>query len=175
MEMNILYALQNWHDPVLDKLMVTLFSTIIGDKGQLWAILGILLLFFKKTRKCGICVLLSYALAFVVGDFILKDFIARPRPCHADETVALLIKRPSSFSCPSVHTALAFAATMSVFLWNRKAGIPALVFAALVGFSRLYFFVHYPTDVLFGAILGAGVACGVHYVIKAICTRKKKA
>ena len=174
MEMNLLYAIQNWHTPILDKLMVTVFNTIVGEKGQLWAIIGILLLFFKKTRKCGICVLAPYALAFAVGDFILKDLIARPRPCKVDDSVALLIKRPESFSCPSVHTALAFAATASVFLRNRKAGIPALIFAALVGFSRLYFFVHYPSDVLFGAVLGVGVAIGVYALYNAIFGKKKE-
>jgi len=128
--------------------------------------LGVLALVFPKTRKCGITMLLSYFLAYFIGDNILKDLIARPRPCMVDETIELLVKRPSSYSCPSVHSAIGFAAAMSVYLYNKKAGIPILVFALLVGFSRMYFFVHYPTDVIFGAILGVVVAIIVKYLIK---------
>ncbi len=173
MEMNILYAIQNWHSPVLDSIMVTVFNTVIGEKGQFWIALGALLLLIPKTRKSGICVIVSYILAYVIGDGILKDFFARPRPCAVDETVELLIKRSTSYSCPSVHSMLAFASAMSIFLWHRKIGIPALVLAALVGFSRLYFFVHYPTDVLFGAVLGCGIACGIYPLCKSVFARKK--
>ena len=71
-----------------------------------------------------------------------------------DETVALLVSRPLSFSCPSVHSMLAFASSSAILRFNKKMGIVALVFAAMIGFSRMYFFVHFPSDVLFGAVLG---------------------
>lgn len=157
MEMQFLYWLQGLHGPVLDSVMTTVFSTIVGSKGEIWVMLGIVLLLFPKTRKTGLTVLSAYIIAYFIGDGILKDLIARPRPCAVDETVVLLIARSSSYSCPSVHSMLAFASATAVFCRHRKAGIFALVFAALVGFSRLYFFVHYPTDVLFGAVLGAAI------------------
>ena len=108
--------------------------------------------------------MISYFASFVIGNEWLKDLIARPRPCAVDDTVAMIVKKPSSFSCPSVHTYLAFASAMSIFYYYKKAGIVTFIFAALVGFSRMYFFVHYPTDVLFGAVLGivtAYVVCKV--------------
>ena len=88
-----------------------------------------------------------------------------------DSTVALIVKKPGSFSCPSVHTYLAFSSAMEIFHYYRKAGIGVFVFAAMVGFSRMYFFVHYPTDVLFGAVLGVVTAFAVCWLLDRICGR----
>lgn len=154
MELTILHAIQSLHNPVLDQIMITVFNTMVGSLGQLWIIVGLILLVVPKTRKCGAAVLLSYLASYLIGNEWLKDLIARPRPCAVDDTVQMIVKKPSSFSCPSVHTYLAFSSAMAIFHSYKKAGIGVFVFAALVGFSRMYFFVHYPTDVLFGAVLG---------------------
>lgn len=154
MELSILHAIQALHTPALDQIMVTVFNDLVGAKGQLWLFVGLVLLLIPKTRKCGAAVLLSFAAAYLIGNEWLKDLIARPRPCAVDDTVALIVKKPSSFSCPSVHTYLAFASTMAIFHYFKKVGIPLFIFSGLIGFSRMYFFVHYPTDVLFGAVLG---------------------
>lgn len=154
MELSILYAIQTLHNPGLDAVMVNVFNKMVGSLGQLWIVVGIVLLVIPKTRKCGVAVLLSYVVSFLIGNECLKDLIARPRPCAVDETVQLIVKKPGSFSCPSVHTYLAFSSAMAIFHYYKKAGVGVFVFAALVGFSRMYFFVHYPTDVLFGAVLG---------------------
>ena len=106
MELSILHAIQTIHNPVLDKIMVLVFNNLVGSLGQLWIVVGVVLLLIPKTRKCGAAVLLSYALSLLIGNEWLKDWIARPRPCAVDETVALIVKKPSSFSCPSVHTYL---------------------------------------------------------------------
>ena len=153
MDFSILYAIQHLRCPFLDSFI--LFVTkIAGNYGQIWLAVAALLLVFKKTRKAGFGVLLSYGLVFVIGQYGLKDLIARARPCHIDETVELLIKRPSSYSCPSTHSAWAFAAAASIFLRHKKGGIAAFAAAVIIAFSRLYLFVHFPTDVLFGAALG---------------------
>jgi len=159
MEFNILYFIQSLRTPELDRIMVLIFSTIVGDKGQIWVYLGIIALIFPKTRKCGAAMLLSYLLAYFLCDGILKDLFARPRPCAIDETVELIVKRSTSYSMPSVHSALAFASSMSVYLKNRKVGILFLIFALMVALSRLYFFVHFPTDILAGAVIGSIIAC----------------
>ena len=141
--------------------MVTVFNSMVGSLGQLWIVVGAVLLLHPKTRRCGAAVLLSYAVSFLIGNEWLKDLIARPRPCAVDEAVSLIVKRPSSFSCPSVHTYLAFSSAMAICHYFKKAGIGVFAFAAMVGFSRMYFFVHYPTDVLFGAALGIATALAV--------------
>ena len=88
-----------------------------------------------------------------------------------DSTVALIVKKPGSFSCPSVHTYLAFSSAMAIFHYYRKAGIGVYAFAAMVVFSRMYFFVHYRTDVLFGAVLGVVTAFAVYWLLDRICGR----
>lgn len=158
MELGILHAIQLLHNPLLDQIMITVFNNLVGSLGQLWIAVGLVLLVIPKTRKSGAAVLLSYALSFLIGNEWLKDLIARPRPCAVDDTVMMIVKKPHSFSCPSVHTYLAFSSAMAIYHYHKKLGIGVFVFAALVGFSRMYFFVHYPTDVLFGAVLGIATA-----------------
>lgn len=162
MELSILHIIQLLHNPVLDKVMVTVFNNLVGSLGQLWIVVGLVLLILPKTRKCGFAVLPSYVASFVIGNEWLKDLIARPRPCAVDDTVLLIVKKPGSFSCPSVHTYLAFSSAMAIYRYYKRMGVGVFVFAALVGFSRMYFFVHYPTDVLFGVALGivtASIVC----------------
>lgn len=175
MEFSILYWIQNLHSDFLDDLMVTVFNDAVGSKGEIWIIFGIILLLIPKTRKTGVCLLSAYIIAYYVGDGLLKNLIARPRPCMADETIALLVSRPTSYSCPSVHSMLAFASASAVFCFHRKAGIAVLLFAALVGFSRMYFFVHFPTDVLLGAVLGAFIGVTVCRLFKKADGRKSSA
>lgn len=174
MELNILHAIQFLHNPVLDQVMVTVFNNLVGSLGQLWIVVGVVLLVIPKTRKCGAAVLLSYGVSFLIGNEWLKDLIARPRPCAVDETVLLIVKKPGSFSCPSVHTYLAFSSAMAICHYYKKTGIGVFIFAALVGFSRMYFFVHYPTDVLFGAVLGITTAFVVCVLLDKICICVKK-
>ncbi|MDD6661602.1 MAG: phosphatase PAP2 family protein [Lachnospiraceae bacterium] len=175
MELNILYAIQSIHNPVLDRVMVTVFNTLVGSMGQLWIVVGLVLLIIPKTRKCGAAVLLSFAVSFLIGNEFLKDMIARPRPCAVDSTIPLIVKKSTSFSCPSVHTYLAFSSAMAIFHYHKKAGIGVFVFAAMVGFSRMYFFVHYPTDVLFGVVLGIATAFVVCMLLDKIygCMKRK--
>lgn len=174
MDFNILYAIQGIRTPVLDQIILVI-TNIMGSYGQISLIVAACLLAFKKTRKAGFCVLLTYILVLLFGHVLLKDIIARPRPCHIDETIKLLVTRPGSFSCPSTHTAWAFAAATSIFLYFKKAGIFALVIAAIMGFSRMYLFVHFPTDVLAGIVMGVVVAVVSKMIVEAAYKRKKAA
>ena len=157
MDFSILYAIQNMRSSVLDSLILALTS-IMGSCGQIWLIVGAVLCIFRKTRRCGAAVLISYVLVFPVGQLVLKDLIARVRPCQLDQVVQLLVERPTSYSCPSTHTAWAFAAAAAMLAYFRKTGVCVMIVAALIGFSRLYLFVHFPTDVLLGTVLGVVLA-----------------
>ncbi len=126
--------------------------TKIGDFGAVWIAIGIGLLCTKKHCKLGIMLLLGLLLGFICGNLLLKNIIARPRPCWIDNTVSLLIKNPADFSFPSGHTLSSFISSFVIWGKNRKFGIWAFVLATLIAFSRLYLFVHFPTDI-FGAIL----------------------
>ncbi|ETP73905.1 PAP2 superfamily protein [Lachnospiraceae bacterium JC7] len=151
MEFSILYSIVR--TAFLDSFFLTLTS-IVGSYGQLFLITGILMTVFKKTRKTGIALLLLYFGVLLFGQLLLKNLFSRPRPCQIDQTFALLIARPTSSSFPSTHSSWAFGAATVVFLNYRKAGAVLFIFAALIAFSRLYLFMHFPTDVLFGILMG---------------------
>ena len=158
-EFSILYGLQEIHNPVLDAIM--LFITSLGDSGWFWIAIGVVCMIFKKHRKMGLQVLLSMLCTLIIGNIILKNIFARPRPCDIDAAVNLLISRPHGHSFPSGHSINSMVAAVALFLNNKKIGIPALIIATLIGFSRLYLFVHFPTDVVVGFIIAVFVAIGV--------------
>ena len=160
-EFKILYFLQSLHAPWLDIFMQSV--TYLGDRGFIWILLGIVFLCYKKTRKMGICLLLSLGVGFLLGNMVLKNMIARQRPCWIDEQILLLISNPRDFSFPSGHSLAAFEGSVSIWLYRRKWGIWFLILATLIAFSRLYLFVHFPTDVLAGIIIGTIIAVLVHY------------
>ena len=162
MDFGILYALNGIHSEVLDKIMVGI--TYLGEKGIFWIAIGIALLFNAKTRKCGIFMLISMAVGLIIGNGIIKNVVARQRPCWIDDTINLLIANPKDFSFPSGHTLASFEAAITILFFNKKWGIVAIILAILIGISRLYLFVHFPTDVLAGAILGTIIACTVYFV-----------
>jgi undecaprenyl-diphosphatase len=85
---------------------------------------------------------------------LLKPLIARIRPCDVNTTVTLLIARPSDYSFPSGHTASSFCSASALYFSRTRLWIPALVIASLIAFSRLYLYVHYPSDILAGAVIG---------------------
>ncbi len=145
------------HGPVLDKLMP--FISRIGNLGAIWLAIAVIFLLIPKYRKHGIMIVLGVLLAALTGELVLKHLVQRVRPCNVNSLVPMLIARPADFSFPSGHTSASFAATVVMWKANKKLGIAALLLAVLIAFSRLYLFVHYPTDILAGAALG--LACGM--------------
>lgn len=155
-ELAILDFIYNMHNPVLDKIMT--FITHLGDGGILWIVAGILMCITKKYRRAGATTLLALLLMLVIGNITLKPIIARIRPYEYAPHVRLIIDTPHDFSFPSGHTFASFASAVSVFMFHKKEGIAALCVASLIAFSRLYLYVHFPTDILAGIILGIAVA-----------------
>lgn len=151
-EFEILYGLQKLHGPWLDQAMV--FITSLGDHGRLWVLLGISFLCFSKTRPMGVTLLLSVGLGYVTGNLVLKHLFARSRPCSIRPEVPLLIPVPGDYSFPSGHTLVSFEGAISIWRYHRRWGAAALVLAALIACSRMYLFVHFPTDILGGLVLG---------------------
>lgn len=171
----LLYLLNHFHTPILDKIMI--FITSMGNSGLIWIALTFILLLNKKTRPCGILLTCALSIEFLVGDHILKPLIQRERPFVHFPEVEMLIKRPGSYSFPSGHTMSSFTAATVIFFSNKRAGIAAFILAGLIGFSRLYLFCHYPSDVLGGAVFGTLVSLTVitfaNYIrVKASVTQK---
>ena len=155
-------------NPILNVIMT--FITHLGDTpGIIWFVLGICLLIPKKTRKLGILLFAGLAISSLINNVCLKEFIQRPRP-YTDEVVDIwskagyayewpgLIKKSSSWSFPSGHTSTSIGAAFALLLGCKKkylgVGIPAFIISLLIGFSRIYVHVHYPTDVIAGALVG---------------------
>ena len=161
MEFSFLYAIPR--TSVLDSFFLVV-TKIAGSYGQLWVIVAAVLLVFKKTRKAGVAVLLAYAAVFLIGQYGLKNLVSRPRPCQIDLDFALLVDRPSSSSFPSTHSAWAFGAATAVFMQHKKSGIAAFIAAALIAFSRMYLFLHFPTDVLAGIVLGIALGMLANWI-----------
>lgn len=154
-EFKILHALQTIHTPLLDGFFK--FITRFGDGGIFWIALTILILIFAKDKRIGVtCGLALSGEALII--FIVKNIVQRPRPCWIDHSVDMLIRIPKDYSFPSGHSGASFAVAVSIFLYNKKYGACALVLASLIVLSRMYLFVHFPTDVLAGMAIGTAAA-----------------
>lgn len=164
MDIAILNAIQDsLRTPSLDTLM--LFITFLGDSALVWIIAAVILIAQPKHRVYGFGVIVALVVAAAVGAFVLKPLFGRVRPYEAYGFLGLLIPAPFGSSFPSNHAMVSFAAAAALCcLPDRgrlatalKAG--AVVLACLIAFSRLYLFVHYPSDVLAGAIFGVIIGC----------------
>ncbi|WPC42597.1 phosphatase PAP2 family protein [Clostridium sp. JS66] len=156
-DMNILIFIQEkMHTALMNKVMPVITS--LGSGGLVWVFIAILLLMSNKYRKVGIIMALSLMLVTILGEGIIKHAVQRTRPCVDVPTMKMLVKVPKSSSFPSGHTAASFAAAGVVMINLKKYGLYALLLASLIAFSRLYLFVHYPSDVLAGVILGLACA-----------------
>lgn len=129
--------------------------TKFADKGIGWIILALVLICFKKTRKAGFMMGAALVFGLVIGNGILKNVIARIRPYDVNPFAVVLVPRLTDYSFPSGHTLASFEAAGVLMMTHRKTlGYPALVLAIIIALSRLYIYVHYPTDVLAGIVLG---------------------
>lgn len=143
------------------------FITHLGDAGFIWIAIAAGCLLFHKTRKTGFMMTLSLLGSLLVNNMILKNLIARTRPYEVIDGLNRMIAAPSDFSFPSGHTGSSFAAAVVLFcMCPRKYGVPAMILAVLISLSRLYLGVHYPTDVLAGAVTGTLVALSVCRIFK---------
>lgn len=167
----ILNAIQSLRSPFLDFIMP--YITYLGSGGAVWIVTAVVLLIFKKTRKAGVAILLSLLIGLIVSTLGLKNLIARERPFNTAgallDAPSLLIGVPSGqFSFPSGHTVSSFAAATVIMMYNRKWGVPALILAALIALSRLYLYVHFPSDILAGVILGVLFAIAALKIVNTV-------
>ena len=172
-DLSVFNAVFQLHSPILNFFMKIV--TQLGDAGLFWILLAVVLLLFRRTRKFGVFVLGALLIEVLCNELIFKAIFERPRPFNYvpwQESGAYvfpeIIARPDSFSFPSGHTASSFAAATVLFCTNKKWGIPALVLAALIGFSRIYCGVHYCTDVLGGMAVGVVIGVAAYFAIRAL-------
>ena len=134
------------------------YITMFADHGIFCIAVALLGFVYKPTRKYAHVAAIALLLCLLCGNMILKPMLARIRPFDVNTAVTLLIQAPKDFSFPSGHSQASFSVATAVFMWKKKWGIPALIFASLIAFSRMYLYVHYPTDVLAGILFGVTFA-----------------
>ena len=135
--------------------------THLGSAGIVWIVAAFVLLCIPKYRKCGIDMLIGMLIGLIVGNLILKNLVARSRPCWINTDLpAMLISIPQDYSFPSGHTLSSTIASLVLLRHDKRIGIPAAVLAVLIAFSRMYLFVHFPTDILGGLLLGLPIGGG---------------
>ena len=152
-ELKILDWFQTLHTPVLDKFMTSV--TKLGNAGIFWIILTVLFLLIPKMRKTGVVMAAALIIDLLLCNVLLKNLVARTRPYDVNTGIQLLVAKLRDYSFPSGHTAASFASAAALyFAGEKKFWKPALVLACLIAVSRLYLYVHYPTDVLGGVVIG---------------------
>lgn len=143
--------------PWLDKAM-TVFTGLNDSGALVIAVCGVLLL-PKKYRGVGIRATFALSIQTIIVNLVLKPLVGRTRPFMVNEAIEVLTRTPHDFSFPSGHTgSMVAVAAVILFCMDRKYGIPAIIAALLMAFSRVYVGVHYPTDVLASIILGFVIA-----------------
>lgn len=153
----LLFVQDNLRNEILNDIVV--WFTSLGNAGLVWIFIVLAFIFNKKTHREGMYCALSLILCFILVNLFLKNAVARIRPYDAMEQIRCLIGPQHDYSFPSGHTAIAFAASVPVFIiLNKTIGSVMIVFSVLMGLSRIYICVHYPTDVICGVI--AGTLCG---------------
>ena len=166
------------------------YITILGDAGIFWIACSVILMLVPKQRKAGFSMGIALIFGVVVCNMILKPLVGRIRPYDYNLEVLklnwedflvhgkLLVETPHDFSFPSGHTIASFEASVALYKNNKRLGIPALILAVLISFSRMYLYVHYPTDVIASVILGTAFALLgnwiVHTVAAKLALRNKK-
>ncbi|WP_309568890.1 phosphatase PAP2 family protein [Clostridium estertheticum] len=167
----LLFIKYNMYGIIMDKVMVIL--SYLGNAGIIWIMIAAILISNKKHRKIGLMALAALILSAILGDEILKNIFKRLRPADTMPTMNLLIERPLSYSFPSGHSMSSFAVAGVLVKYFKKYVIEIISLASLIAFSRVYLYVHYPTDVLVGAILGLVCSALVIYIFDNIKNNSK--
>lgn len=143
---------------IMDLLMPRI--TALGNGGAVWLVAAAAMTVSKKYRKHGIAMFAALIAGVFIGNVCLKHLVARSRPCWL-ESVSLLIANPADYSFPSGHTLASVIGAFMLTAANRKFGFIAIPLAALIAFSRLYLYVHFPSDVLASVVIGIGIGAAV--------------
>lgn len=133
------------------------FISGLSNHGEVWILFAAILLLLRRQRKYGTSIACALILDLAACNLILKPLIGRVRPFALRPDLLLLVPPPGDASFPSGHTAAAFAVVFALKTAGSPLWVPALALASVTAFSRLYLYVHWPSDVLGGILLGAAV------------------
>lgn len=154
----------------MDWLMSTVSLLCTAD--IIWFVLAAVLIYRKDTRKVGVTLLLALIISIIICNGILKPTVERIRP-YDEFGVSLIVPASSEFSFPSGHTTGVTVVTAVLLKHFRKWGYLMSIFAVMVMFSRMYLFMHYPTDILGGIAVGIVSVILAHVIMSYLDRRKE--
>ena len=160
-ELHILNHIQKFRNVYMDRFMISI--TKLGDYGTVWILLC-LYLYIRGNLHLTFLLVSSLIAESVLCNLLLKPIVARTRPFRRNAAVRLLIPEPHDYSFPSGHTSASFACVTVLFLTHCILWKYAFILSVLISFSRLYLYVHYPTDVLAGMSIGIISGCLVFFI-----------
>ena len=163
------FAILDWiqevfRSDIMDWLMPKI--TLLGSAGVFWILIALILMMKKETKKSGKVMLVALAAGFLIGNVVMKPLFMRERPPWIRPEVQLLVRCPSNFSFPSGHALTSAVCANVLLIRERKLGIICWVLALLIGFTRLYLYVHFPSDVLAGFMIGAAIGRDVNGIME---------
>lgn len=164
------YIQNNIRNDWLDMIMPVI--SMLGTAGALWIVMALGSLFFKKTREFGKTLTFTLLFDVIPCLFTFKPIVNRIRPYDLNSTVQLIVRPEIDASFPSGHTFFAFSAATICFIYNKKLGVCMYCLAAMIALSRLYLYVHFPTDVICGAVFGILSSIAAYYMEKLILKKK---
>ncbi|CDZ74250.1 PAP2 (type 2 phosphatidic acid phosphatase) family protein [Peptoniphilus sp. ING2-D1G] len=171
MEKLILDLIAKSQNTIFDNMSIAF--NILGTGGIFFVIIGIVMILNKKTRLMGIHVLISLGLCLILGNLLLKPTIGRVRP-YVKFNRAIIVEPLKDFSFPSGHTYSAFSTAFSINYYDEELGKFMMFVGAVMGFTRMYLYVHYPTDILGGVVLGYICAKIADLILKQINVKKSE-
>ncbi len=178
LEFLFLDFIQQIKSPFWDNIF--LFFTRLGNGAFIWILIAIIMLFIRNYRKTGLLILVSIAFVSLMFTLLVKNIVARERPYSALDIPLAFdaylagIPQHDTFSFPSGHAVCSFVSATCIFLKHKYIGILSYILALLISFSRLYMYVHFPSDVFFGAVFGILSALAVNWCEKKLSIRIRK-
>ena len=168
----LLWIQDNLRNPVLTPILKVI--TTLGNGGAIWILLTLIVLMLPKTRKVGCMMAMALIGTLLINNILLKNLVARTRPYEVIEGLTYLVRQPSDYSFPSGHAGCSFAvACIMLRRLPRRYGIPAIILAIVISFSRLYVGVHYPSDVLFGVISGILISYAAEAIVERLWKKER--
>lgn len=153
-DISLLNLIQNLKSPILDKIMTTI--TALGNMGIFWILLILIFLTTKEYKKMARLMIICFLFNALIVNLILKPAVGRVRPFEIVDGIKLLVLKPQDPSFPSGHSAISFCMLTVILLFSKSKiiNIMASILAILIAFSRLYLYVHFPSDVFCGILIG---------------------
>jgi len=152
----ILYAVYDMKRPLPLDILMMIVSTS-GNGGAVWFFIAAILLFSDSTREPAFAITLALALSFLIGNILLKTGISRNRPFRQNpQKFKPAISPPGESSFPSGHAYSSFSAATVLFYFFGIYSFPFFFLAGAISFSRVYFSVHFPSDIAASLFLGIG-------------------